>query len=107
MAEVDDIKAEMEDAIDDMSAMFGNPTFTYAATPYECVPGQEEYRKEMQEAGYMEEYDLILVSKQTVFTPGKAAIRKQVTYNSTTYRVNAVLDHGFGHSWVLLLAAEK
>ena len=107
MSEAADITAELEDALEDMEGMFGDVEFTYEATGYVCTPGQEEHRKEMEEAGYVAEYDVLLVARQSVFTPGKAAIRKQVDYNGTAYRVTAVIDHGFGHSWVLMLKAEK
>lgn len=107
MSEASDITAEMEDALEDMEGMLGSQTFTYASNPYACAPLSEEFRKEMEDAGYVEEYDLTLVSRASVFTPGKAAIRKAITYNSTTYRVVAVIDHPIGHSFVLLLKAEK
>jgi len=107
MSEATDITAEMEDALEDMEGMFGGVEFTYSGTDYLCTPGQEEHRKEMENQGYVMEYDVLLIARQTVFTPGRAAIRAQVDYNGTAYRVVAVSDHGFNHSWALALKAEK
>lgn len=107
MSEATDITAELEDALEDMETMFGSVEFTYESTGYVCTPGQEEHRKQMEAQGYEMEYDVLLIVRQSVFAAGRAAIRKQVDYNGTAYRVVAIADHGFNHSWALFLKAEK
>ena len=75
MAEVDDIKAELVGALEEIETTLGNVEFLYASVNYVCAPSQEDYRKEMQEQGYVEEYDLTLIVRQSIWTPGNPAER--------------------------------
>jgi len=107
MATVDDIAGELTGALEEMETHTGSVNFLYASTNYVCTPGVEDYRKEMEEQGYVEEYDLTLIVRQSVWTPGKAAIREKGTYNATSYRIVGIADHPIGHSFVLMLRREK
>ena len=60
MAVVDDIKAELTEALEEIEATTGSVNFLYSAVNYVCTPGVEDYRKELEEQGYLEEYDLTL-----------------------------------------------
>jgi len=107
MAVVDDIKAELTEALEEIEATTGSVNFLYSAVNYVCTPGVEDYRKELEEQGYLEEYDLTLIVRQSVWTPGKGAIREKGTYNGTSYRIVGIADHPIGHSFVLMLRREK
>lgn len=90
-----------------MESLHGNVEFTYSGTDYVCTPGGEEIRKQMEDAGYIDDVDLTIVVRQSVFTPGKTALRGELTYNGTTFRIEQMVDHAIGHSWVLLCREEK
>jgi|SRR6056300_651924 len=107
MATVDDIKGDLTGALQELEALHGSVEFTYSGTDYVCVPGSEEIEKEMEDAGYIENVDLTIVVRQTVFATGKAALRGEIRYNGTTYRIEQMVDHAIGHSWVLLCKEEK
>lgn len=107
MAVVDDIKSELTEALEEVEETLGSVNFLYSAVNYVCSPSGEDYRKEMEEQGYLEEYDLTLIIRQSIWTPGKGAIRGKGTYNATSYRIVGIVDHPIGHSFVLALRREK
>lgn len=78
--------AEIHDA--DMAIILADAgeTFTHNGTDYACIVSERSSTKELEEGGFMLDYDFVIVTRKSLFDTAPA-LGETVTYRGNTHRI--------------------
>ena len=78
--------AEIHDA--DMAVILADAgeVFTFGGTDYACIVSERSSTKELEEGGFMLDYDFLIVTRKSLFATAPA-LGQTVTYRGVTHRI--------------------